>query len=276
MQIHFISLLNHLLIGQGVEKKNGFIIITALFLFFINGPSLAIDKCEPKNRWVETCGADTDDISVSEATLSLDQGCDGSSDSQITLSGPVKIRRGDPQDILDHSVFGNLGNVDNHKDVIETEIVSMTLTNGQYTLRAGDGTGNLSNDGALYSPGHILENTRDSTKAESLFHLFFEIDTPNGTFHNQQALIMRATITKAPPLNRYISNKLAELYDTSDQRAGCILPGAGHVLKMAEPPPPPPPGAPISSKWGLIIFTLLLLTFGTFFVIRRQTLTKFK
>ncbi|BAP54313.1 hypothetical protein THII_0016 [Thioploca ingrica] len=70
---------------------------------------------------------------------------------------------------------------DPHRGVIQTEIISLVFKGntklwGDVVIRAGDGTGNLENDGPLYSPGVIYEDLTDSTKACSVFFVTYEME----------------------------------------------------------------------------------------------------
>jgi hypothetical protein len=70
---------------------------------------------------------------------------------------------------------------DPHRGVIQTEIISLVFQGdttqwGEVIIRAGDGTGNLANDGPLYSPGVIYESLTDSTSACSVFFVTYEME----------------------------------------------------------------------------------------------------
>jgi len=69
---------------------------------------------------------------------------------------------------------------DSHRGIIQTEIISLifkgnTTLWGDVVIQAGDGTGNLQNDGPFYSPGVIYEDLTDSTKACSVFFVTYEM-----------------------------------------------------------------------------------------------------
>ena len=57
--------------------------------------------------------------------------------------------------------------------------VALNLTGSGFTVRAGDGDGNLASDGATYSPGYVQQQTLptgDPVLADSFFDIFFEVD----------------------------------------------------------------------------------------------------
>ncbi|MDM8563298.1 hypothetical protein QUF54_08090, partial [Candidatus Marithioploca araucensis] len=148
------------------------------------------------------------DKASSSATVKIKKGanCDGDEITAI-LSGPTEVKRGAGDDtITPHTIV--------------TEMVSLELTNGTITLRAGDGVGNLDDDGPLHSPGAIEEQASDPAKAKSFFMISFEIDTPFGTLHNKDPLIMESVIEWVPPKSIFTyTHSLPEavpLYDTSD------------------------------------------------------------
>ncbi len=90
-------------------------------------------------------------------------------------------------------VFRGVGTAvpDHH---IDTEMVALTLSGGGLTLHAGDGKGNLANDGPSFSPGRITELT-DPSLAHSFFSIFFELSpTPFGPLHNNSPCRMAADI----------------------------------------------------------------------------------
>lgn len=174
--------------------------VTAFFLLVLFGIATPAGACGPGDHWLDGCTSGIDTFS-SVATIGLDLNLDNVKDISVVLSGPTSIYRGGPVDaIVGHPRLGNVGTIDGHMDVIETEIISLTLTGGGITVRAGDGTGNLLNDGPLYSPGALQEKPADSFRADSFFDVWFELDTPSGTLHNLQPLRLESTIDRVPPI----------------------------------------------------------------------------
>jgi hypothetical protein len=142
--------------------------------------------CGPGPHWVDTCPSGTDTFnSIAQVTLRFPD----NSMQTITLSGPTTVFRGAPIDTPDPGDPG-------HLNEIKTEIVSMNLTGGPFTLTAGDGVGNLLSDGALHSPGAIIERPDDPARADSFFDVFFQLSDGVNTLHNNVALRVNA----APPI----------------------------------------------------------------------------
>ena len=105
----------------------------------------------------------------------------------------------------------------------------MVLTGGGFTIRAGDGIGNLMDDGpspplfmySLYTPGAVHEQAGNNLLADSFFDVFVEIDVPGVPFplHNTTPLRMSAVIVRIPPYgSTYTSSVLpVSLYDPTGQ-----------------------------------------------------------
>jgi hypothetical protein len=147
----------------------------------------------PGPHWVDTVTAGSDSF-PSTATIGLDLDFNGTPDLIVDLSGPTTIFRGNAIDTPDPLDPGHLNHID-------TEIVSMTLTGGGFTLTAGDGVGNLLNDGPLHSPGAIDEQAGNPSLADSFFDVFFQITpTPFGPLHNIAPHRVVAVIDRIPPI----------------------------------------------------------------------------
>ncbi len=80
--------------------------------------------------------------------------------------------------------------------LIVTEILSMDLSGGGVTLRAGA-------DFGLPSFGQIIEKDEDPALADSFFDVFFEISGPWGVLHNAVPLRIEDQITCIPPSASY-------------------------------------------------------------------------
>lgn len=159
----------------------GLLVLATLLSLVVSGRAYALPSCGPGLDWVDNCPSGTDRFSsVATHTVELF----GIGTFTLNAQGPTEIRRGDP-------VGG----------VIQTELVSMTLTGGGLTINAGDGVGNLSSDGPLHSPGQIIENP-DQVTATSFFDILFELlPTPFGPLRNKTALRMQNdAIPFVPPL----------------------------------------------------------------------------
>ncbi|MGB2984943.1 MAG: hypothetical protein WBE26_03590, partial [Phycisphaerae bacterium] len=135
------------------------------------------EHCGPGDHWVDECKAGGDNM-PSGALVGIDFSGDCVADLNAVLAGPVIIRRSNPLDVS--LQFPGVGSPDGHRDVIDTEIVSMHLTGGGLALTAGLGLGN---GGVLSSSlGAILELRSDPALATSFFEVYFEVDLGGGQF----------------------------------------------------------------------------------------------
>jgi hypothetical protein len=157
-------------------------------------PAQAAPICGPGAHWIDSCGAGLDTF-WSSATVGIDLNFDSTSDLTLVLSGPTTVQRSGPLD--DSANFPGLRPVDGHLDVIDTEIVALTLTGSGVTLRAGAGF----IASGLPSSGAIAEQPGDPTIGDSFFDVFFEIDISGMTLHNEAALRLEAQILEVPPLD---------------------------------------------------------------------------
>lgn len=208
-------------------------------------------SCGPGADWVDTCPSGTDSFvsRADHAVIILDG---GGVILLSNLSGTTTVFRGNP-----------VGPEPLH---IDTEMVSLTLSGGGETLHAGDGTGNLLNDGPLFSPGRITEQGSGigSTTADSFFDVFFEILGPHPRLHNNTACTMSAVIDRVPPLTdpptlyHGCAQGSVVLFNDSNQRVGLLT---GDIIHFGTIPEP---------------FPLLLLGFGLIALaaLARKTLFK--
>ncbi len=101
----------------------------------------------------------------------------------MTLRGPTVIQRGNPSDPGDG------------RDVIDTEIIAMSLTGTAFGANI-----KMTESPTLNSGGQIkAQNSSNSFPADSFFDVFVEIDTPIGRLHNNDPLTMRQIIDCIPP-----------------------------------------------------------------------------
>ncbi len=210
--------------------------------FIAFNPLTMAAGCGPGAHWVDDCASGTDKAASSKGEFELYEGsCQSKGNllGTMTFKGPTTIFRGDSQDALvGDPDFGNIGTIDNHNDVIKTELVSLKLTGSGFVVKAGDGVGNLTPDNSLYSPGYIQEDPFNPSLADSIFHIFFEISGPLGILHNEAACEMRAKIDKVPPLfkdahpelNAYECDEI-DLYDANNIIQGCLV-HAKHELPV--------------------------------------------
>jgi hypothetical protein len=156
-------------------------------------------ECGPGAHWVDTCVGGFDDFGspTSTATVTIELYPYQGSQLTLTLSGLTQILRQSASD--DSSNFpGKYGEyVDGHLDAIDTEIVSMNLTDGTFNMWAGAGTSPYSGEAMPPSRGVIVEHTANSSLANSYFEVFIEVDITSlmpGTYvynhvpHPMQAL----------------------------------------------------------------------------------------
>lgn len=175
--------------------------------------------CGPGSHWVDGCVSGLDTF-ASVATVGIDVNLDDVKDVSVVLSGPTSVHRGNPVDALvGDPLRGDLGAVDGHLDVIGTEIVSLLLMGGGFTVRAGDLVGNLAIDGPLHSPGAILERPGAPKLADSFFDVFFELQLPGGmVLHNMAALRLQTTIDRVPPIGFTYTHSIAQPVSLYDQQ----------------------------------------------------------
>ena len=169
----------------------------------------ACSQCGPGPHWVDLCSGGQDQIANSGAVVGIDMDIDPQCLPDINLvmwpclspDNLLIIDRSGPRDISQN--FPGLRSLDGHLDVIDTEIISMCLTGGGVTLRAG--AGQQHGPGALVpSLGAIAEQPGDSRLADSFFDVFFEVDLGGMFVYNQTPLRVAATIRCAPPEAEYI------------------------------------------------------------------------
>jgi F0F1-type ATP synthase membrane subunit c/vacuolar-type H+-ATPase subunit K len=176
--------------------------------------------------------------------------------------GVVVISRSEPRDTSQN--FPGLRSHDGHLDVIDTEILSMCLTGGGYTLRAGLGQGGV----ISRSLGAVAEQPGNPILAESFFDVFFVVETPQGSLYNQTPLRLASVIYCVPPKAAYI------------HPTGCLplftspIPGQGmHVANLVSARHNVNiPIIPTLTEWGLIILVLLIVFITWVFLKKRQVI----
>ncbi len=217
-------------------------------LVFVFTPAVNAATCGPGSHWIDTCPAGIDVIPSSLIEFGVDLNFDGIAEFDVLFTGgPVTLERSDPRD--DSINYPGTRPLDGHDDVIDTEIVSMSLT-GQgastgWTLRVGEDSGVSSSHGfggSYQTLGAIAEQPCDSILAVSFFDVFFEIDdTPFGTLHNDTALRIGATIDQVVPpvgtdyfIHWLVGPHVLELFDANDIHVANLVDlttgGGGHHL----------------------------------------------
>jgi hypothetical protein len=168
--------------------------------------------------------------------VGIDLNLDDLVDQTIVLSGPTTIHRAAP--------------VGTNPATIQTEILSMILTGGDVTLRAGAG----GTPALLASSGTVTEQTGDNTQADSFFDVFFEIDLGAGQkVYNHTALHVAAVTTCAPPAADFLkvnpspvslfsqpvggiemARIITVKHSTFPKFGACCLPANGCVLNISD------------------------------------------
>jgi len=176
--------------------------------------------CGNVPHWIDRCLSDFD-LMPSAALVGVSTDPNSCVPNlNLVMGGPVAIRRSDPLDVSNN--FEGVGAVDEHLDVLDTEIVSMQLGSGAVTLRAGAGTG----QGQPLPPslGAIHETGGGLTPAvDSFFDVFFEIeDLASGLrAYNHDPLRLAAEITCVPPDATYLHpEECVKLYNEQGTHIG--------------------------------------------------------
>ncbi|NNC95392.1 MAG: T9SS type A sorting domain-containing protein [Chitinophagales bacterium] len=187
-----------------------------MLLFSVAGSGLLLAQtvppvCGPGANWVQTCAAGTDIFSTS-ALVGLDlHPYDGFCFREFNLvlnpsTGTTdQILRSAPKDAISNAAILPPGpdcptpTLDGVLDVIETEMVSLDITDGSFRLRAGTGVGL----GLPATLGAIIELPNNDSCACSYFDVFFEVLTPCGPLYNHTPLRVTSIIKKVPPQSTY-------------------------------------------------------------------------
>lgn len=158
-------------------------------------PTQCVD-CGPGPHWIDLplCPAG-DDYMPSGALVGVDTNLDCVRDMNLVMGGPVRVRRSAPRD--DSANYPGTRPVDGHFDVIDTEIIAMTLTGSGVTLVAGAGLGSIP---LAPTRGNFAEQPGNPNLADSFFDVFFEVDLGGGNrLYNQTPLLLESVIDCVPP-----------------------------------------------------------------------------
>jgi hypothetical protein len=240
--------------------------------------------CGPGEHWVDKCPEGVDKIKNHWAIMKLEvtdpatgapviipiESLQGSPQFRVyrgaAETGPVTITAPSiPTDPLTPSEIGSetFGPIeppadppaphDPHRGVIQTEIISLVFKGhttlwGDVVIRAGDGTGNLENDGPLYSPGVIYEDLKDSTKACSVFFVTYEIEitATEKLLYGQARMATcnegeapQAMLALPPQKIEYKDPRKRPLFNKRINRRGEIIGWVYHKHPVVNLPPPP-------------------------------------
>ncbi len=172
--------------------------VSALAVMFTSftPPSASAAGCGPGSHWIDTCPVGTDDLGITSVDFGIDTDGDCLVELNLNLTGPVTVDRAAASDVSAN--FGGVGSVDSHLDVIDTEIMTMTMTGGGFTMKVGTSTTGI-NAGVPRSLGALEEQAGNNLLGDSFFDIFFEADDGvNPKTYNQSALRLDAD----PPLDR--------------------------------------------------------------------------
>jgi hypothetical protein len=182
-------------------------------------------------------------------------------DTELRLEGLVAILRSAPlaASVNFPSVTGPPGHAG--PDIIDTEIVAMSLSGGGAVLRAGT----ITTQPVTRSFGAIAEASGDNKLADSFFDVFFELDLGGGQFgYNQTALhVEDPHISCAPPAALFAGPSELSMSIFSQPSGGVEIARitlVNHSLFI-----------PTISEWGVAVMTLLILSAATVVLIRRRS-----
>ena len=155
------------------------------------------------------------------------------------------------------------------RDEVHTEMCTMTLTGGGYTVRVGD----AAEPGKPRSYGEVESRAPGGTgfPAESLFNLFLDIDVPAGaigpgspaaTLYNLAPLLVSQVINSFPPnlgdgyVHRFfLSVGWTRLYNRADD---CYVGYIGQGTHRAGPAPTDPPPPPVPMRFPPVRYPFVL------------------
>lgn len=161
------------------------------------------------------------DTVPSGAVLGIDLNGDCVAETSVVLGGPATIRKIGPRD--DSTNFPGTRPIDAHKDVVDTEIIQMTLSGGGVTLLGGGGLGGIPLAPSL---GAVAEQPGDPSLADSFFDVFVELSGGGlgAPAYNQTPIHVATVVPCLPPKGNYIHvTGCTPLYDSP-------IPGQGNQI----------------------------------------------
>lgn len=162
-------------------------------------PVRALDPvCGPGSQWIRTCTpGGVDHFDRTGALVGIDTNLDCARDLSYILNGPVDVDRKAASD--DSANFPGLRPLDGIKDVIDTEIVNMSLTGNGITLMVGKNTLGI-NPAVPRTLGAVAEQAADAKLGDSFFYVNFEVTgVPGGPVYSHTPLKVEAVISYVPP-----------------------------------------------------------------------------
>jgi hypothetical protein len=237
------------------------LIIMMLALAFGN---ICLAQCGPGDHWVDTCPGGQDTLVNVLANGGIDFTLDCETDLYIPANGSAIINRANPSD--DSQNYPGTRPVDGHLDVIDTEIISLTLGSSEVTILAGAGQGQGGVLPATY--GVIAEQLSNPALAESFFDCYVEAYVFSQYVYNHVPIRLEATIDRYPPFGQtYTFNGCIAVYDSPDPGQGNLI---GNITSIELTLQQEQTEIPTLSEWGMLIMALLLLAAGTVAVVRRR------
>ena len=189
-------------------------------------PAEAEVECGPGVHWIDDCGTPLIDsffdvfFSVAEIEVQGDITSPLGPFAQTVFgAGETRVFRSEPRE------SGTPG----HFDTIDTEMLSMELSGsspllGELRLRAG------ADAGVSIPTLGLIQELGDPLVVDSFFNVFFEVDTPLGTLHNNIPMQVRADIEQVPPfLVGYQSQNSVQLLDAGNNPTGISIESVVHT-----------------------------------------------
>ena len=145
----------------------------------------------PAPHWIDTVRSGTVTFAA-VAVIGVDLNADGREDLTVEVRGHTTVFRSDARatDPADSR----------HRNHLDLEIVDMLLEADGIRFRAGDGAGNFTADGPLFSLGTSDEIVGSPALAHDDFAIYFAGEIGELALHNREPLRMVATIDRLPPI----------------------------------------------------------------------------
>ena len=218
--------------------------------------------CGPGPGWVGSCpGGFYPFTSVSNFNISLD--LDNNLGDGYEINNQYVQTTGTTDIFLAH---GSGNQMDSEVYALSERVTDPLSFAYGSTIIAGDGIGNASADGPLYSGGTITEQLDSQGHptgfANSSYHVFFLLTIPTAglVLHNHTTEPLTVTcenLTGVPPYGcnyRMIDNVAIGLYDSANTLKGQLLPSnLGHHI----PTPSPEPASGLLLAGSLILLGAL-------------------
>jgi cysteine-rich repeat protein len=189
-------------------------------------PGGSLARCGPGFHWVDgPCEAGFHALTDTTGFAAIDLDLDCFPDLSLPLLGDVILERSGP---IDRSINfpgpadcngSPCGFVNGHLDVIDTEIVSLSLTGGGVGFRAGQAAAIP----LLNSLGTLVEQL-NHVDADSFFDVFLEIEVDGVRLYNHDPIQLQVEINSFPPDETYVHS--AGCIPLFDQPVGGVQIGA--------------------------------------------------